>query len=65
MKMLRNPKQTTVTISLSKGLLKAIDVRCTALEMDRSTFIRQICLRELGMLKNSPVISETPAKARR
>ena len=65
MKMLRNPKQTTVTISLSKGLLKAIDVRCAAMEMDRSTFIRQICLRELGLLKNPPAGSGTTVSPKR
>jgi len=47
--MARNPAQKTITISLSKELLSRIDDCCRTNEMDRSTYIRQVCIKELGL----------------
>lgn len=45
--MVRNKDQATVTISLSKDLLKQIDQRRAELEMDRSTYFRLLAVREV------------------
>ena len=44
---IRSKAMAAVTISLSKDLLAAIDERASSMHMDRSTYLRQLALKEL------------------
>lgn len=48
------PRRVEVTISLTDGIVRALDDRAAGLMITRSALARQILARALGMIKPNP-----------